>query len=100
MITVKIDEDALLKILLDRVNHWTNDEDIIGLYRDYYKNLIYSGFFEGCELNIIVTVDNDYMNNLITISKEDFEGYNIEDETDNNIVALNKAADLYLIRTC
>lgn len=47
----------------------------------------------------MVIVDNDYVNNLTTISKEDFEEYNIKDETDDMIVALNKAADLYLIRT-
>ena len=44
-------------------------------------------------------VDNDYINYLATISKEDFEQYNIEDETDDKIVAFNKEKDLYLIRT-
>ena len=100
MITVKIDEDTLLTMLLDRVEYWTSDEDVIDLYRDYYENLINSGCFNDSELDVRDIVDDDYVNYLTTISKEDFEQYNIEDETDDNIVALNKAADLYLIRIC
>ena len=99
MISVKVDEDTLLEMLLDRVEHWTSDEDVINLYRDYYEELIGSGCFEGCELDILVIVDNDYVNNLETISKEDFKQYNIEDETDDRIVAFNEYNDLYLIRT-
>ena len=98
MVTVTIDEDVLLDLLINRVEFWTSDEDVINLYRDYYENLIDSGCFEGCELDIMNIVDNDYINNLTTISKEDFEQYNIEDETDDKIVASNEYADLYLIR--
>lgn len=43
-------------------------------------------------------VDNDYMN-FATISKEDFEQWGIESETDDKIVASNEEEDLYLIRT-
>lgn len=99
MITVKIDEDTFLEMLLDRVEYWTSDEDVIDLYSEYYEDLIYSGCFEGAELNIDYIVDNDYINYFTTISKEDFEDYNIEDETDERIVAYNKDKDLYLIRT-
>ena len=99
MISVKIDEDTLLEMLLDRIEYWASDEDKINLYRDYYKKLIDSGSFEDCELDIMSIVDNDYLNNLEVISKEDFKQYNIEDETDDKIVASNEDADLYLIRT-
>lgn len=98
MITVKIDEDILLEMLLDRVEYWISDKDIINLYRDYYEELINSGCFEDHELNVMNIVDNDYVNNLETISKEDFEQWNIEDVTDDKIVASNEAEDLYLIR--
>lgn len=98
MITVKIDEDTLLAVLLNRLKYWTSDEEVINLYRDYYQGLIDSGCFEDCELDIMVIVDNDYVNNLNTISKEDFKQYNIEDETDDKIVASNEDEDLYLIR--
>lgn len=99
MITVKIDEGTLLRMLLNRVEFWTSDEITIDLYADYYEELVNSGCFEGCELDIMAMVDDDYINNLTTIKKEDFEQWDIEDETDDSIVAFNKEKDLYLIRT-
>lgn len=98
MITIKIDEDTLLDMLMDRVEYWTSDKDTINLYRDYYEELIDGGCFDNCELDIMSIVDNDYINNLITISKKDFEEYDIEDETDDRIVVSNEDKDLYLIR--
>ena len=99
MVTVTIDEDTLLEMLLDRLESWTSDEDVINLYRDYYEELVYSGCFEGCNLDIMMVVDNDYLNNLAIISKEDFEQWGIESEEDDKIVAFNEEEDLYLIRT-
>lgn len=99
MITVTIDEDAFLEMLLNRVEFWTSDEDVINLYRDYYEGLVNSGCFDGCKLTIMEIVDNDYVNNLTTISKEDFEQWDIESEVDDRIVAFNEEKDLYLIRT-
>lgn len=99
MITVTIDEDTLLRMLLDRVEYWTKDIDIIELYRDYYEGLVYSGCFEGSTLDIMSVVDNDYINYLAPIKKEDFEQWNIENEEDDRIRAFNKEKDLYLINT-
>ena len=99
MVTVTVDEDTLLEILLDRVEYWTSDEDVINLYRNYYEGLVYSGCFEGCNLDIMSIVDNDYINNLTTISKEDFEQWGIESEEDDKIVAFNEEQNLYLVRT-
>ena len=99
MVTVTIDEDTLLEMLLDRLEFWTSDESVINLYRDYYEGLVYSGCFEGCTLDIMSIVDNDYVNNLTTISKEDFEQWGIESEIDDKIVAFNEKKDLYLIQT-
>ena len=99
MVTIQIDEDTLLEMLLDRLEYWTSDEDVINLYKDYYEWLVYSGCFEGCKLDIGIIVDNDYVNNLKAIGKEDFETWNIESEEDDRIVALNEEEDLYLIET-
>ena len=99
MVTVTIDEDTFLEMLLDRLEFWTSDESVINLYRDYYEGLVYSGCFEGCTLDIMSIVDNDYVNNLTTISKEDFEQWGIESEIDDKIVAFNEKKDLYLIQT-
>ena len=99
MVTVTINEDTLLEMLLDRLRFWTDDESVINLYRDYYEGLVYSGCFEGCNLDIMSIVDNDYINYLATISKEDFEQWGIESEVDDKIVAFNEEKDLYLIKT-
>ena len=99
MVTVTIDEDTLLEMLLDRLRFWTSDESVINLYRDYYEGLVYSGCFEGCNLDIMSIVDNDYINYLTPIRKEDFEQWGIESEIDDKIVAFNEEEDLYLIRT-
>ena len=99
MVTITIDEDTLLEMLLDRLEFWTSDEAVINLYRDYYERLVYSGCFEGCTLDIMSVVDKDYLDNLETISKEDFEQWGIESEIDDKIVAFNEEEDLYLIRT-
>lgn len=99
MITVKIDEDTLLDMLIDRVAFWTDDNRIQDLFSNYYEGLVYSKCFEGCKLNIKSIVDNDYVSNLTTISKEEFGQWNIEDEMDDRIVAFNEEKDLYLIRT-
>ena len=64
MITITIDKDTLLEMLLDRIEFWTSDKVVIDLYRDYYEGLVDSGCFEGCKLNIKEIVDNDYINNL------------------------------------
>ena len=99
MITVTIDEDTLLEVLLGRLEHWTSDESVINLYGDYYEGLIDSGYFEGCELDIMSVVDNDYCNNLTVLNKEDFEDYGVEGFEDDKIEAFNKEQNLYLVRT-
>ena len=99
MVTVTVDEDALLEMLLDRLEYWTSNKSVKNLYRDYYERLVYSGCFEGCKLDIGIIVDNDYINNLKAISKEDFGIWNIESEEDERIVAFNEEEDLYLIET-
>lgn len=99
MITVKIDEGILLDMLMDRIECWVDNPIEEELFEDYYRELVYSGCFEGCELNITSIVDDDYLNNLTTIRKEDFEQWGIEGEIDDSIVAFNEEEDLYLIRT-
>ena len=99
MVTVTINEDTLLKMLLDRLEYWTSDEDVIALYRNYYEGLIDSGCFEDCRLDVMSIVDNDYINYLTVISKEDFEDYGVEGFEDDKIEAFNKEQNLYLVRT-
>lgn len=87
MISVMIDEDKLIDMLLERLGFWTDDPDTLKLYEMYYENMVYGGCFDGAELDIMAIVDNDYVNWLDVISAEDFDNYNIEDENDERIVA-------------
>jgi len=98
MVNVKIDEDTLLGVLIDRLEQWTSDEDIIALYKNYYEDLINCGCFEGMEFNPMVIVDNDWINNTSVIGSKEFENYGIESIEDDRILYRNDDKDLYLIQ--
>ncbi len=70
MITVKIDEDELLNMLMDRVERWTDDPDTLELFEKFYENRINGGYFDDAELDIMSIVDNDYVNtSIVTIDE-------------------------------
>lgn len=68
---VRIDEDTALEMLLDRLEHWTSDETTYHLYEAMYQSYIDSGCFEGMEFDVMVIVDNDYVNYCDVISEGD-----------------------------
>ena len=70
MITVKIDEDTALDMLMDELKAWTKDPTAIKLYEQMYKSHLYSGYFDDCEFYPSVIVDNDCVN-WCRIIKED-----------------------------
>ena len=105
MITVQIDETTLLDMLVDRVEYWTDDRDVIDLYQEYYNNLIESGCFEGSVLDIAVIVDNDWVNYTRVMTSDELKKeYNIDVNGADNIynegilIAMPKK-DLYLVQT-
>ena len=59
---VRIDNEDLLEMFMDRVEVWTKDTEKLDLYEKYYENAIDNGCFEDAELNIRSIVDNDYVN--------------------------------------
>lgn len=95
MITVKIDEADLLDMLVDRVGYWTDDRDVLKLYEQYYENMVYNGYFEDAELDINSIVDNDYVNWLTVVDREEYEKDRAEFLKDSikNFIEENK--DLY-----
>lgn len=86
MINVRIDEDELLDMLMDRLAFWTDDDDATKLFEQYYENMINGGCFDGADLDIKGIVDNDYVNWLDVVYADDLDDYNIEDEEDDRIV--------------
>lgn len=99
MITVKINENTLLDMLMDRVEFWSNVSAENELFRKYYQELIEGGGFDGCELDINYIVDNDYINNTAVILKKEFENFGIKDEEDGRILERDEENNLYLIQT-
>ena len=71
--TIKIDEESLLDALMSRVQFWTDDYDILELYRQYYESAVYGHWYEGSEVDIMSIVDNDYVNWMSVYSDEDME---------------------------
>ena len=95
MVTVKIDEADLLDMLVDRVGYWTTDEDVKELYSKYYENMVYGGCFEAAELDISSVVDNDYVNYLTTVDREEYEKDRTEYLRDNIKNFIEENQDLY-----
>ena len=71
MVTVQIDEDDLLDMLMERVGVWTSDREVFDLYEKMYRNYIDGGCFDGAELDVMSIVDNDYVNWCSTLCQED-----------------------------
>ena len=59
---VEIDNDTALSMLVDRVEYWTEDEDVVQLYTEMYENMIDGGCFDGGQFDVIGIVGNDYIN--------------------------------------
>lgn len=70
-INVLLDEDYVVDLLVKRVEFWTQDKDVIDLYRKMYENNI--DCFDGAELDVMKIVDNDYINNCLIIEEGDEE---------------------------
>ena len=68
---VRIDEDVAIEMLVNRVKHWSNDITTHRLYEAMYENYVYGGCFEGGEFDVMVIVDNDYVNYCSVIEEGD-----------------------------
>ena len=71
MINVQIDENRLVDMLLSRVEYWTEDLTTYRLFEEMYQNYADGGCFDGCNLDINLIVDNDYINYCSVIEEGD-----------------------------
>lgn len=71
---VDVENEILLKLLIERVKFWTDDQDVIDLYESMYDNYLENGMFSE-KFDVDEIVDNDYVNycNVISEGDEDFE---------------------------
>ena len=94
---VNIDEETVIELLVNRVKYWDDDEDTLELFEDYYTNLVEGGCFDGCNLDIMSIVDNDYVNNTSIITREEFEKDRedyIKEELKNKLEELEDEEDI------
>lgn len=68
---VRIDNDQALEMLLDRLEHWTDDHTAHRLYEQMYESYIDGGVFDGGEFDVMVIVDNDWVNYCEIIEEGD-----------------------------
>ena len=68
---VNIDNDTALEMLLNRLEHWTDDDITYNLYEAMYENYIYNCCYEGGDFDVMSIVDNDYVNWCDVISEGD-----------------------------
>ena len=66
---INIDNDTAVSMLMDRLNHWTDDSTTHRLYEAMYENYVYGGVFEGN--TVMAIVDNDYVNWCAVIEEGD-----------------------------
>ena len=66
-----LDDDKAVEMLVDRVQYWTDDREVVDLYERYYENAVANGYWEGCEFNVMSIVDNDYVSNTEVVYKDD-----------------------------
>jgi hypothetical protein len=72
-ITVELDEDTAVDMLVNRVRYWTDDEEVIELFEQYYESMVDNGCFSGSNFDVMSIVDNDYVNNTSVTTREEFE---------------------------
>lgn len=103
MITVKIDSDDMIEMLCDRVADWTKTSfgDEYDLWCEYYEMAVDNGLYDDMEdFNVGVIVDNDYVNYLTCVTREeciDDYGFDPEEDEDGRVMVSN--GDLYIIST-
>ena len=112
MITVKISEEDLLDMLMNRLADWTPDETTTELFEKMYNDYVYGGCFDEWEFDIQGVVDNDYVNWCSVVTEDDDEFEDIkkvydkqgigdcscEDCVGNFIEAVNDDETAFLIR--
>ena len=69
MITVKIENETALEILMDRVRVWRSDPTTLELFEKMYEHYIDNGLFDYGEFDVMQIVDNDVINYCSEINK-------------------------------
>ena len=82
-ITVQLDEDTAVDMLVERVKYWTDDSDTLELFEKYYENAVWGGYFDGSDFDVMSIVDNDFVNNTTIVTRSEYESNREEFLRDN-----------------
>lgn len=98
MVTIKMEEERLLELLMDRTEYWTKGKDNKELYEKYFSSLVYEGYLEGMALDINFLVDNEIINNTYILDTEGVlrEGISLDDT--DKILATTDNGECHLVR--
>ena len=99
MINVQVNEEDLLDLLMNRVEYWITDRQVLSLYESYLKELIDGGCFEGGNLNIYSLIDNLYVNDTQVMDKDGLKSNGIDVNDSEKVLARDVDNDLYLVST-
>lgn len=105
MITVEIDEDVALDMLMDRLEYWTTDPTTTELFEQMYRGYLEEGVVGEGNFDVMNIVDNDYIN-WCTIVEEGDDSYDEckeawesgEHELENGSYVEAEANGAYLVR--
>lgn len=95
MINLWINKEDLLNLLMGRIEYWTGDKGTLGLYNQYLRDLIDSGYFKGVKLDINSLIDSLYIQTII-MDKEELDENGLLPEN-NEILAKDIDNNLYLV---
>lgn len=70
-ITVKIDIDTAVEMLMERLSAWTKDSDTLKAYEQMYRENCEDGLYDGGNFDIMQIVDNDWVNWICVVDKSE-----------------------------
>ena len=75
-ISMNLDEETALELLMNRLEVWTQDYTEQRLYKQMYEAYIDGGCFDGSDFDPKMIVDNDWVNycNVVWPDDEEYEG--------------------------
>lgn len=92
-IDVKVKKDDVIDLLVNRVTFWSNNEEVVKLFRQMYERYVDEGVFD--ELNVNLIVDNDYVNNCKVIEKGDEEFEKVQELAKQGYIDISCETDCY-----
>lgn len=70
-ISVEIDIDTAVNMLMERLSAWTNDKDTQKAFEQMYRENCEDGLYDGGSFDIMQIVDNDWVNWICVVDKSE-----------------------------